>query len=78
MSVLNKPLSDCIISDPDRLGGEPVFIGTRVPVRSLFIYLRRDLSLEQFLDDFEGVQCEHVQAVLEAAEAEILGHFPRM
>jgi uncharacterized protein (DUF433 family) len=28
-----------VVSDPDILGGTPVFAGTRVPVRSLFDYL---------------------------------------
>jgi uncharacterized protein (DUF433 family) len=67
-----KDLREHVISDPERLGGEPVFVGTRVPVRSLFAYLRKGLGLEQFLDDFEGVPREHVEAVLELAERDIL------
>ncbi|MBA3918814.1 MAG: hypothetical protein C0516_09545 [Gemmatimonas sp.] len=37
MSVLPTPL---ISSSPDRLGGTPVFSGTRVPVQGLIDYLR--------------------------------------
>ncbi len=32
--------------DPDILGGTPVFIGTRVPVRSLFDYIEAGDSLD--------------------------------
>lgn len=41
--------------DPDILGGEPVFQGTRVPVKNLFGYLETGESLEEFLDDFSSV-----------------------
>jgi uncharacterized protein (DUF433 family) len=67
-------LQDYVVSDPDRLGGEPVFVGTRVPVRSLFVYLRKGLPLEQFLDDFEGVGRSQAEAVLSLAESDILEH----
>jgi uncharacterized protein (DUF433 family) len=77
MAVQTKPtrLADYVVSDPERLGGEPVFVGTRVPVRSLFTYVRKGYLVEQFLDDFEGVTPEQVQAVLELAEADILQQF---
>jgi len=39
-------------SDPEILGGTVVFIGTRVPVRSLFDYLERGRTLDYFLDSF--------------------------
>ena len=72
-SVTNPPnRSDVILVSPDRMGGEPVFAGTRVPVRTLFVYLRKGLPIEQFLDDFEGVKPEHVTAVLDWAESDLL------
>ena len=37
--------------DPDILGGTPVFIGTRVPIKAIFDYLEAGDSLEEFLDD---------------------------
>ena len=40
------------ISDPEILGGTPVFIGTRVPVRIIFEHLEAGDSLEVFLEDF--------------------------
>ncbi len=41
-----------VISDPEILGGTPVFIGTRVPVRVIFEHLEAGDSLEVFLVDF--------------------------
>jgi uncharacterized protein (DUF433 family) len=67
-----KRLDDYVIRDPQRLGGEPVFKGTRVPVHSLFTYLRKGIALEQFLQDFEGVTREQALAVLDLAESDIL------
>ena len=34
------------------LGGTPVFKGTRVPVRTLFEYLERCYTLEEFIECF--------------------------
>jgi uncharacterized protein (DUF433 family) len=47
--------SELITTDPDILGGTPVFKGTRVPVKTLFEYLENDYSLEEFLDCFPSV-----------------------
>ena len=58
-----------IRSDPDILGGEPVFVGTRVPVQALFDYLEGQHSLDEFLDDFPSVTREQAVAVLEQARA---------
>ena len=54
-------------SDPEILGGTPVFHGTRVPFRNLIDYLERGYSLEEFLDAFPSVTREQVVASLEAA-----------
>jgi len=67
-----KKLGNYVVSNPRRLGGEPVFKGTRVPVRSLFEHLASGIPLEEFLDDFEGVTREQAQAVLELAEANLI------
>ncbi len=55
-------------SDPDRMGGILCFRGTRVPVKSLFDYLRGGHSLPEFIDDFPSVRRE--QALEAIAEAE--------
>ena len=62
-----------IHSDPELLGGTPVFIGTRVPVRNLIDYLEAGDSLEDFLRSFPSVSREQAVAALELvkdAEAE--------
>jgi uncharacterized protein (DUF433 family) len=50
-------------SDPEILGGAVVFVGTRVPVRSLFDHLEENIPLETFLDDFPTVTREQCVAV---------------
>ena len=64
--------SPLITSSPDRLGGTPVFAGTRVPVRSLIDYLEAGDSLDTFLDAFPAVSREHAIAVLELAKAALV------
>ena len=55
-------------SDPEILGGTPVFVGTRVPVQTLvFDYLEGGYSLDEFLDNFPSVRREQVNAFLEQA-----------
>ena len=56
-----------ITSSPERLGGTPVFAGTRVPVQALFDYLEAGDPLSEFLVDFPNVTQEHAVAVLELA-----------
>jgi uncharacterized protein (DUF433 family) len=56
-----------IWSDPERLGGTPCFLNTRVPVEALFSNLEDGVSLDEFLEAFPGVQREHALAVLEHA-----------
>jgi uncharacterized protein (DUF433 family) len=56
-----------IHSDPEILGGTPVFVGTRVPFRNLIDYLERNHSLAEFLDAFPTVSREQAVAALEAA-----------
>jgi len=53
-----------IHSDPEILGGTPVFVGTRVPVQSLFDHLEADDSIDDFLKGFPSVKREQVIAVL--------------
>jgi len=56
-----------IHSDPEILGGTPVFVGTRVPVRNLIDYLEGGDSLDEFLDNFPSVSREQAVAALEMA-----------
>ena len=54
-------------SDPEILGGTPVFVGTRVPVKNLFDYLEAGDSLDEFLESFPSVTREQAVATLELA-----------
>ena len=51
--------------EPDILGGTPVFVGTRVPVQSLFDHLEAGDSSGDFLGGFPNVRRGQVIAVLE-------------
>ena len=62
-----------IHSDPDIMGGTPVFVGTRVPLKNLLDYLIGS-GLEEFLEDFPTVSREQaVTAIRQASEA-MIGH----
>ena len=61
-----------VISDPDILGGTPVFIGTRVPVRIIFEHLEAGDSLEVFLEDFPSVSRALAIQVLEDAKMALM------
>jgi uncharacterized protein (DUF433 family) len=64
--------TDLITIDPDILGGAPVFKGTRVPVKTVFEYLERDYSLEEFLECFPSVSRQLALQVLERSEEALL------
>ena len=59
--------SSAVHSDPEILGGTPVFVGTRVPVKSLFDHLEAGDSLDEFLEGFPSVSREQAVAALEMA-----------
>lgn len=64
--------SELITVNPKILGGVPVFKGTRVPVRTLFEYIERGYSLEEFVECFPSVTKEMACRVLECSEAALL------
>ena len=51
--------------DSEILGGTPVFLGTRVPIKNLFDYLEEGETMEEFLEDFPSVKKEQVVRLLE-------------
>ena len=61
-----------IHSDPEILGGIPVFVGTRVPVQNLIDCLEAGDSLDEFLDSFPTVTREQAVAALEIAREALL------
>jgi uncharacterized protein (DUF433 family) len=60
--------SSVIHTDPDILSGTPVFVGTRVPVRTLLDYLEAGDPLDKFLEDFPSVTREQAVAALRLAK----------
>ena len=65
-------LESVIHSDPEILGGAPVFAGTRVPVQSLFDHREAGDSIDDFLEGFPSVRREQMLAVLEESRRELL------
>jgi uncharacterized protein (DUF433 family) len=63
-----------IHSNPEIMGGTPVFVGTRVPLRNLIDYLEGGYTLDEFLDEFPGVSREQAIAALEAAHDVLTTH----
>ena len=51
--------------DLEILGGTPVFLGTRVPVKNLFDYLEEGETMDEFLEDFPSVKKVQVIKLLE-------------
>ncbi len=64
-------------SDPEIQGGVPVFVGTRVPVKTLFDHLEAGDSLNKFLYSFPSVSREQAIAALETAQELLDAHSSR-
>ena len=64
--------SQIVHTNPEILGGTPVFVGTRVPVQTLLVYLEKGETLEEFLDNFPSVTREQAIAFLEEAGRALL------
>ena len=67
-------LHEIVHSDPEIMSGTPVFVGTRVPVQSLFDYLEGGQTLDEFLDQFPTVRREQALAALDLACKALLVH----
>jgi uncharacterized protein (DUF433 family) len=75
MGVMNRTTNSTqlpIHSDPEVMGGVPVFIGTRVPAQTLFDYLADGCSLDEFLDNFPTVSREQALKLIELASETVL------
>ena len=56
--------------DNEVMGGTPVFVGTRVPVKSLFDYLEGGDTVDEFLRQFPSVGREQAIAALNCVRVE--------
>ena len=67
-----KTEAPVVHSDPEIMGGTPVFVGTRVPLQTLLDYLEAGDRLGEFLEDFPTVTREQAIAALEQAKEALL------
>jgi len=67
-SVPAATSSPLIHTDPEILGGTPVFAGTRVPVAVLFENLADGLTLDEILDSYPTLPREQAIEALRPAE----------
>lgn len=65
-------IPDLIISNPEILGGQPVFKGTRVPVSNLIEYLESGFTVNDFLEGFPTVKKSQAKEVLNLLSKHIL------
>jgi uncharacterized protein (DUF433 family) len=65
-------LKGVVHSNPEIMGGTPVFAGTRIPLQNLIDYLEGGESIEDFLDAFPTVKREQIIAVIEAGKLTML------
>ena len=61
--------TNIVTTDPEILGGTPVFSGTRVPIAVLFENLADGLTLDEILDSYPTLKREQALAALEQAES---------
>lgn len=61
-------MNSVITISPDIQSGEPVFTGTRVPVKNLFDHLKGGETIDEFLEGFPSVSREQVLELLTLAE----------
>jgi uncharacterized protein (DUF433 family) len=65
-------MENVIEVNSEKLGGTPVFAGTRVPIQNLFDYIEGGETLDDFLEGFPPVTREQAITVLELAKASLL------
>ena len=65
-------MDSAIMRDPNILGGEPVFRGTRVPFKILIEYLEGGETLDRFLEQYPSVSRELAIAGIEEARTSLV------
>ena len=65
-------LKGVVHSDPQIMGGTPVFVGTRVQLQNFIDYLEGGESVEDFLEAFPTVTRKQAIAVIEAGKLKML------
>ena len=59
-----KALMERITSDPRVLGGQPVIHGTRLSVAYILKLLASGMTIEEVLQEYEGLTAEDIRACL--------------
>ena len=59
-----ETLPDVFSQDPDVMSGALVFRGTRIPAQTFFDHLDHGGTLDQFLEWYDGVSREQLDAAL--------------
>jgi uncharacterized protein (DUF433 family) len=67
------PLYLYVWIDPERMGGQPCFRDSRVPIRILFEYLQLGYPLDEFLESFPPVTREQAESVIRIAAERVGG-----
>ena len=75
MELFSGMLTHIVVKvDPEIMGGEPCFAGTRVPARTLIYYLESGDTIDEFLEDFPTVSRKQAVAMLEEASELLIAH----
>lgn len=72
VAAVEKRFQPVVHSEPEVMGGVPVFVGTRVPVDAMFDYLVAGDSLDRFLAHFPTVHRQQAVDALELARVALL------
>jgi uncharacterized protein (DUF433 family) len=67
-----EDLESIVHSDPEIMGGTPVFVGARVPLQNVIDALEGGESVEDFLEGFPSVKRSQAIAVIEAGQLKML------
>ena len=70
--MTSEDLNGIVHSDPEIMGGTPVFVGTRGPLQNLVDALEGGESIEDFLEGFPTVTRPQAIAVIEAGQLKML------
>jgi uncharacterized protein (DUF433 family) len=68
-------VKEIIEADPEKLGGTPVFTGTRVPIQNFFDYIEGGENLETFIDDFPTVRRDQALGLIELLKKRLLAEY---
>jgi uncharacterized protein (DUF433 family) len=61
--------------DPGKLGGTPVFTGTRVPIQNFFDYIEGGETVETFIDDFPTVSRKQALGLIEFMKERLFAEY---